>query len=200
MAENSSTSSWRVVDVVTAAVLGMACGVIFLIWNVTGGAGIRDAIDALLPGTKGLLTGTWFIGGIIGGLVIRKPGAAFSVELLAAIVSMAFGSAWGMGAVYSGLFQGIGTELVFLLLGYRSFTLLTAMLAGVGAALGKWVLFLTVDAGYAKGFIYQVVYLPTMAVSGAILAGALGYFLVAAVAKTGALDRFAVGREARERV
>lgn len=48
--------------------------------------------DALLPGTKGLLTGTWFIGGIIGGLVIRKPGAAFSVELLAAIVSMAFGA------------------------------------------------------------------------------------------------------------
>lgn len=200
MVEQKTNLNWRVVDVVTAAVLGIACGIIFLIWNVTGGAGIRSAIDALLPGTKGLLTGTWFIGGIVGGLVIRKPGAALSVELLAAIISMLFGSAWGMGAVYSGLAQGIGTELVFLFLGYRSFTLASAALAGVGAALGKWVLFLTLDAGYEKGILYQVIYVSTMTLSGAILAGVAGYFLVKAVAKTGALDRFAVGREARARV
>ena len=35
----------------------------------------------------------------------------------------------------------------------------------------------------------------TLSISGAILAGAVGYFVVKALAKTGALDRFAVGRE-----
>lgn len=42
-----------------------------------------------------------------------------------------------------------------------------------------------------------MIYLVTLTISGAILAGALGFYVVKALAKTGALDRFAVGREQR---
>jgi putative membrane protein len=42
---------------------------------------------------------------------------------------------------------------------------------------------------------FNVIYLSTMCVSGALLAGALGFVLVRGLAATGALDRFAVGRE-----
>lgn len=200
MASAQPKLSWRVNDVVTAAVLAVACGVIFLIWNYTGGGGIRSALDALLPGTKGLLTGTWFIGGIIVGLVIRKPGAALFGEVLASVVEMAMGSSWGMGAVYSGIAQGLGAEIVFALFMYRQYNLLVAALAGVGAAVGKFILAGVIQGGFAKGLVYQLIYGGTMAVSGALLAGVLGYILVMALAKTGALDRFAVGREVRARV
>lgn len=39
--ENSArpNMSWRVIDIVTAAVLGVAVGLVFVVWNVVGGAG-----------------------------------------------------------------------------------------------------------------------------------------------------------------
>ena len=54
-----------------------------------------EAMDALTPGLGGLATGIWLLGGILGGLVIRKPGAAVYVEVLAATVSAVLGSQWG---------------------------------------------------------------------------------------------------------
>ena len=66
----SSRLQWRVIDIVTAAVLGVACGLIFWVWNTVGYAGFT-AMDALTPGLGGLFNGVWFLGGIIGGLVIR---------------------------------------------------------------------------------------------------------------------------------
>ena len=47
------TRRWRVVDIITAAVLGVATGLIFWVWNG--------------------------LGGVLGGLIIRKPGAAIMV-------------------------------------------------------------------------------------------------------------------------
>ena len=40
--------SWRVVDIVTAAVLGVACGLLFWVWNSIGYAGFK-ALDTLTP-------------------------------------------------------------------------------------------------------------------------------------------------------
>ena len=70
---------WRVIDIVTAAVLGVACGLIFVAWNQVGYAGY-EAFKAILPGLNGLVTGVWLLGGTLGGYVIRKPGAALFVE------------------------------------------------------------------------------------------------------------------------
>ena len=41
--------SWRVIDIVTAAVLGVACGLLFWVWNSIGYAGYK-ALDTLTPG------------------------------------------------------------------------------------------------------------------------------------------------------
>ena len=81
------TLRWRVVDIVVAAVLGVAIGLVFWGWNIIGGAWF-GAADALTPGFGGIAVGIWLIGGVIGGLVIRKPGAALVVEVIAAIISM----------------------------------------------------------------------------------------------------------------
>lgn len=191
--------SWRVVDIVVAAVLGVAIGLLFWGWNTVGGLWFT-AMDGLTPGLGGIAVGIWLIGGVIGGLVIRKPGAALLVELIAAIVSALIGNVWGVTTIFSGLAQGLGAELIFLAFLYVRFTLPVAMLAGVGAGVGAWVLELFLTPNIVKSLEFNLIYLGTLAVSGALLAGLVGWLLVRALAATGALSRFAAGREARRDV
>jgi len=190
---------WRVVDIVVAAVLGVAIGLLFWGWNTVGGLWFT-AMDGLTPGLGGIAVGIWLIGGVIGGLVIRKPGAALLVELIAAIVSALIGNVWGVTTIFSGLAQGLGAELIFLAFLYLRFTLPVAMLAGLGAGVGAWVLELFLTPNLAKSVEFNLIYLGTLAVSGALLAGLVGWLLVRALAATGALSRFAAGREARRDV
>ncbi len=189
---------WRAVDFVTAAVLGVACGAIFVMWNIIGGAW-TDALNALTPGFGGLALGIWLLGGTLGGLIIRKPGAAIFVEVLAASVSAAVGNQWGIGVLYSGIAQGLGVEIVLLILAYRKFNVSVAMLMGAGAAIGAWVLEFFMG-NIAKSVEFNVIYFFAQLTSGILLAGLLSWFLVKALAKTGALDRFAAGREFRAEV
>jgi energy-coupling factor transport system substrate-specific component len=192
----TSVWRWRVVDIVVAAVLGVAIGLVFWGWNTIGYAWF-GAADALTPGLGGIAVGIWLLGGVIGGLVIRKPGAALVVELVAAIVSMLIGNVWGVSTVLSGLVQGLGAEIIFALFFYRRFGIAVAALAGVGAAVAAWVfeLFYGSSPNILKSVEFNTIYLVSVVVSGAILAGVVGWLLVRALAVTGALNRFAVGRE-----
>ncbi len=199
MASTAPSLRWRVIDIVTAAVLGVACGLIFAAWNSVGNAAL-EGLKAITPGLDGLATGVWLLGGTLGGYVIRKPGAALFVELMAATVSMALGSQWAVETIYSGLAQGLGAEVVFALVAYRRFNAAIVGLAGAVSFAFEWVLELFLYAHIEKGLLYNVIYLVCGAVSGVVLAGILTWALTNALAKTGALDRFASGRGARELV
>ncbi len=190
---------WRVVDIVTAAVLGVATGLVFVVWNIVGGAWFTAA-DALTPGLGGLAVGPWLLGGVLGGLIIRKPGAAIFVEVVAASVSAAVGNQWGISTLYSGLAQGLGAELIFLLFGYRRFSLPVSMLAGALAGIGAFTLELFTSGNLARTIEFNAIYATCLVISGAVLAGLVGWLLVRALAGTGALDRFAAGRERRGEV
>lgn len=198
-AAGSRRLRWRVVDIVVASVLGVAAGLIFLLWNV-GYLGPKALLEPLLPGLQGLLDGPWLFAGVLGALVIRKPGAAIYTETLAAVVSALIGNQWGgFLTIEAGLVQGLGAELIFLLFFYRRWNLGVAVLAGIGAALAGGINNLLLwYAGADTGF--TVVYLLSTALSGAVLAGALAWVLARGLAATGALDRFASGRAARTRV
>lgn len=199
MASTAPSLRWRVIDIVTAAVLGVACGLIFVVWNQVGNAAL-EGLKAITPGLDGLATGVWLLGGTLGGYVIRKPGAALFVELMAATVSMALGSQWAVETIYSGLAQGIGAELVFALVAYRRFNAAIVGVAGAVSFAFEWVLELFLYGHIEKGLLYNVIYLVCGAVSGVVLAGLLAWALTNALAKTGALDRFASGRGVRELV
>ncbi len=190
---------WRVVDIVVASVLGVAAGLIFLAWNV-GYLGPKALLEPLLPGLQGLLDGPWLFAGVLGGLIIRKAGAAIYVELLAAVVSALIGNQWGgFLTLEAGLVQGLGAELIFLLFFYRRWSLPVAILAGAGAALAGGINNLIL--WYAgSGPAFTAIYLVSTVISGAVIAGALSWVLARGIAATGALDRFGSGREARVRV
>ncbi|AWB96878.1 hypothetical protein DCE93_08705 [Agromyces badenianii] len=190
---------WRVVDIVVASVIGVATGLLFLFWNNVGYAWF-SAADAVTPGLGGIAVGIWLIGGVLGGLIIRKPGAALFVELLAAIVSALIGNQWGIETIYSGVAQGLGAELIFALFAYRRFGVVPAMLAGAAAGAAAWTLELFLSGNLQKSPEFLGLYFATVVVSGAVLAGLLGWFIVRGLAATGALSRFAAGQDVAQRV
>ena len=74
----------------------------------------------------------------------------------------------------------VGAELVFLATGYRRFGIVTAMLAGAAAGVGAWTLELFTSGNLQKSAEFLVLYLGTIVVSGAVLAGLLGWIVVRA--------------------
>lgn len=188
----TSRRGWRTVDIVVAAVLAVAFGLAFTTWNNL----VYPTVSAPLTGSPlaPLVGGIWLMPGVVGGLVIRKPGAALFTEVVAATVSMLFGSVWGLTVFMSGVWQGLGAELVFALFAYRRWGLGAALFAGAGAglAMGLYEAFVYYGAGYA--FDWQVVYVLSAITTGVLIAGALGWLLVRALARTGALAPFASGR------
>ncbi|MGV9193885.1 ECF transporter S component [Microbacterium sp. MC2] len=195
----ASRFRWRVVDIVVASVLGVASGLIFLLWNI-GYLGPKALLEPLLPGLQGLLDGPWLFAGVLGALIIRKPGAALYTETLAAVVSALIGNQWGgFLTIEAGLIQGLGAEIVFLVVAYKLWSLPVAVLAGAGAGLFGAVNNLILwFAGSDATF--TIVYLVSSTLSGAVIAGGGAWLIARGLAATGALDRFASGRAARERV
>lgn len=193
----AARSSWRVVDIVVASVVAVAVGVIFWAWSA-GYAGIA-IITAAFPPAAGLYGGGWLIAGVIGGLIIRKPGAALYCELLAAIVEALLGSSFGLTVLLSGLVQGLGAELVFAAFRYRRFSLPVALLAGALAGVGMGI---NDNLGYNAewDFGWKTVYLVFGAVSGAVIAGLLSWLAVRGLGRTGALGNLASRRAAAEPV
>jgi len=182
---------WRVVDIVTAAVLGVASGVLFWAWGLAWTP--LSTLLAFSPGLSGLLAGGWLFAGILGGLVIRKPGAAVFTELVAAVVSALIGTQWGFETLIWGAIEGLGAELVFAVLLYRVWSFWVAPLAGAGA--GVAVAILDTNFSSIAGFdpVAKLVYAISAIVSGAV-AGVLSWLAVRALARSGALNRFASGR------
>jgi energy-coupling factor transport system substrate-specific component len=187
---------WRVVDIVVASVLAVVGGVVFAIWNVTY-TPVSTWLSVFPPATA-LVVGVWLFPGVLGGLVIRKPGAAVYTEFVAALVSALIGNQWGFSVVWYGALEGLGAEVVFLLFLYKRFDLPVALGAGLGAGIACGILDdVFYNAGLSTG--YLVGYVVFAALSGLVIAGLGSWALTRALAQTGALAPLASGRAA-ERV
>ena len=189
---------WRVVDIVVASVIGVASGLVFFAWNQLFTPATAP-LEAALPGLQALGYGVWLFAGVLGGLIIRKPGAALFVELVAAAVSMVLGSVWAFDTILSGLFQGLAAELVFAAFLYSNWRIYVAVLAGAASGLAMGIKDNIVWNAAATGQ-FQLTYLISGVISGALIAGVGSWFLARGLARTGALGRFAAGREVTARV
>ena len=188
--------AWRTVDILTIAFLGAAFGIAYWGWGLAYEAPAAP-LKALFPPLAGITGAPWLIAGVVGGLVVWRPGAALMCEVVAALVSMIPGTQWGFTTLISGVLQGLGAELGFLLLGYGSFGLAAAMLAGALSApleaVYEWLVYWT---DWAWG--YKIAYLFILTGAGAVIAGGLGWVITRALAAAGALNAFPPGQEARE--
>jgi energy-coupling factor transport system substrate-specific component len=188
--------TWRTVDIVVAAAIAIAFGVVFWAWNQVWAAATPAFVA--IPPAQNILYGVWLVPAVLAGLIIRKPGAALFTELVAASVSAILGSQWGLDAVVSGALQGLGAEIVFLVVGYRRWTIAVALIAAVGTAIAAWVH--DTPLYYADiGIGPQLVILAFMAVSAIVIAGIGSWLLMRSLVQTGVLAQFPAGR-AQQRV
>ncbi len=187
---------WRTIDLLTCAFVGVAFGVAYWAWDLVYGVP-SDALTLIFPPLVGLAGGPWLMAGVVGGLIVRRPGAALFAELIAATLEALLGNKWGIATMISGVLQGLGAEIAFAILAYASFGLGAAILAGALSApleaLYEWYAYWT-DWGMG----YKVAYLLFFTVSGAVVAGGLGWLLVRGLARAGALNALPPGQEIRE--
>lgn len=184
---------WRVVDVVVASVLGVLGAAIFVVWNVSWAP--LSAAVAGFPPASALGVGVWLLPAVLGGLIVRRPGAAVYTETVAAVISALVGNQWGFSTVWYGFLEGMGAEVVFALLLFRRWGLPTALAAGAGAGvvvglLDTFVYYPDFELGY------KLLYLAFAILSGVVVAGLGAWGLTRALAATGALAPLASGRDA----
>jgi energy-coupling factor transport system substrate-specific component len=187
---------WRVVDIAVASVIGVASGLIFWVFGLIP---LYDALEALVPGLGGLMNGLWVFAGPLALFIVRKPGSGLYAEVIACFVEMILGSQWSaISELIPALLQGLAAEIVFAVVAYRIWTWWMAMICGTAASLGTWVYELFHKfAAIAPGGKYGLAFIITAAISGAVIAGLAMWGVMIAIAKTGALDRFASGRSVR---
>ncbi|HQF02369.1 MAG TPA: ECF transporter S component [Phycicoccus sp.] len=188
--------AWRTVDILTIAFLGAAFGIAYWGWGLAYEAPSAP-LKAIFPPLSGITAAPWLIAGVVGGLVVRRPGAALMCEVVAALVSMIPGTQWGFTTLISGILQGLGAEIGFAILGYGSYRLGAALLAGALSApmeaVYEWFVY-WVD--WSWGF--KIAYLVIFTVAGGLIAGGLGWLITRTLAGAGALNAFPPGQEARE--
>src|SRR5690606_14698767 len=113
--------------------------------------------------------GIWFIVSIITAYIIRKPGAAFISETIAAFVEVLIGNINGPRLILAGAIQGLGAEAIFAATGWRRYNVWVLMAAGMGSSVFSFVY------GYFMGGFavlspqYVLLMLAIRLVSGALL-------------------------------
>jgi energy-coupling factor transport system substrate-specific component len=174
---------WRTRDIVVAAVIGVAFGVVFVAFGVAW-----RAVDFLGP-FQNILYGVWLMPAIVAALVVRKPGAALFGEMVAAGLSTLLGSQWGPDTLLSGFVQGAAAELVFAFTLYRLWSLPVLAVASLASALAAWVHDWVV--WYAETSMDVLLLIgASMAVSAVVLLPIGSLLLVRGLREAGVLEGF----------
>ena len=183
---------WRVVDIVVAAVLGVAAGLVFWLWSLAYQP--LSVVLGLTPGLEGLTAGGWLFAGVLGGLIIRRPGAAIFTSVVAGVVEALLGNAWGTGNIIFSVVQGLGAEIGIALFAYASSRIYVAMVAG--ALSGVANVLITIPL-YYSGVVPMVVtvYAISAIFSGVVLGGIVAWALARGLARAGALARFPIAHK-----
>ncbi|GAA3750784.1 energy-coupling factor transport system substrate-specific component [Spinactinospora alkalitolerans] len=186
-----SVLNWRTVDIVVAAVIGVSIGVVFWLWGVLWTA--TEPLFVFFPPAQAVIYGMWMLPGVLGGLVIRKAGAALLTSVAAASVSILLGVPWGVSVIVSGVLQGLLPELVFLAFAYRRWNTGVAVLAGVAAGISPAIKD-NITTYVTWPIEYQLAYAAIVLVSAGLIAGVGGRLLTTALARTDALAPFPSAR------
>ncbi len=184
----AADAAWRTRDIVVAAVIGVAFGIVFWVWDLLWNA--LAPVSGVTPLPNFLMYGVWLMPAILAPLIVRKPGAAVFAEMVAAIVSAFLpGNVWGPDVLLSGLVQGAAAEVVFAMAFYRSWTWPVLALAAIASAAAAWIHDWVVwypsvatDVQLLRGVV--------MAISAIVIVGFGSAALAAALRRAGVLQGF----------
>ncbi|GER24091.1 thiamine ABC transporter permease [Zafaria cholistanensis] len=180
-------------DLVLMVVLGVVFG--FLYWAlVQAWTGLSILMGPAGDLAQHFLLGGWLLVAPIAVAIIRRPFVGIIAEVLASVIEVVFlGSAVGPILFVAAALQGLGSEIPFALRRYRSFGWGVFALSGL---LGAGLVFLF--SAFRFGWYGQELFILRLVVqlaSGVILGGLLAKVIVEALAKTGVVDNFAIGRD-----
>lgn len=186
---------WAMKDLVLMVVLGVVFG--FAYWAlVQAWNGL-----AILMGPAGdiaqhVLFGGWLLVAPLAIAIIRRPFAGVIAEVIASVVEVVFlGSPVGPLLFVAAAIQGAGSEIPFALTRYRRFGWGVFALSGL---LGAGLVFFY--SAFRSGWYGQDIFVLRLVIqclSGIVLGGLLGKVIVDALARTGVVDNFAIGRADR---
>ena len=143
-------NKWRVVDIVVAAIIAVASGVIFWGWDIVCTAPLA-LFEAVTPGFEGLLNAFWLFAGPLAAIIVRKPGAALFAETLAAALELTMGNQWGVGgSLIVGIVQGLGAEIGLAIFAYKKWDLLSTTISGALAGVGCGLYLLAYQSGLER--------------------------------------------------
>lgn len=179
---------WRTRDIVIAAVVGVAFGVVFWAWGLWW-SGPIEALFSFAPPLKDLGYAVWLVPAVLAPLIVRKPGAALFAEMVAAGVSAILGSQWGVDTLLSGFVQGAAAELIFAFTLYQSWSFAVLAVAAIASAAAAWIhdwaiWYADVDLGV------QLVRGLLMAISAVVLVAGGSVALHRSLKRAGVLDGF----------
>ena len=179
-------------DLVLIVVLGVVFG--FLYWAlVQAWTGLSILLGPAGDLAQHVLLGGWLLVAPIAVAIVRTRFAGILAEVLASVIEVVFlGSAVGPMLIVAAAIQGAGSELPFAVRRYSSFGWGSYALSGL---LGAGFVF--IFSAFRFGWYGQDLFFIRLAIqlaSGVILGGLLAKVIVDALAKTGVVDNYAIGR------
>lgn len=192
-AQSPARSRYRTIDLIVPVIIGVVFGVAFYAYG--GVYTVLTPLFTAFPPASGLPVGFFVVPAIVAALIVRKPGAALIAEMLAAVIEMALGSQFGWIALMGGVVKVLSVEGAFLLFRWKKFTYGVALLGAVMSLILDWlfkIILVTPEwSAFWKGSL-----LVAHMISAPILSAGVAVLLVSLLAKTGAINAFAPGREA----
>ncbi|WP_085991189.1 ECF transporter S component [Oceanobacillus senegalensis] len=194
------TKQWKLKEIVLMSILGVVFGIIYLAFFLFG-QGLRNILAPFGLGPFGyeVIFGIWFIVSILAAYILRKPGVAFTAEVIAGVVEVLLGTAAGPALILAAAIQGLGAELIFALTKWRDYRLRILVLSGMSAAVFSFVWNLYSSGNIALGLELLVGMLIVRLISGALLAGVVGKWIGDQLAQTGVLRGYALGKELQKK-
>lgn len=178
-------------EIVLTLVLAVALGVAFWGWTFV----YELAKPALKIFGLGYLTaGFWILASVFIPNIIRKPGVALVASLMAAFVESLL-THWGLTALFWGLVQGLGAEIIFFLFSYKRWNLVILSLAAVLSSTFSYALDAFLYDYKALGLTLNLTQWGSFVVSSVFLAAIVAQLLSERLLKLGVLDQFLIAQD-----
>ena len=189
--------TWQLKDVILASIISVLFAIICF-------ATVHSVVFSLTPIIAvfgfgdiaiGFVFGIFFISAVFTPYILQKPGVATIVGTMTALIQVLMGSAFASTLIVSGLVQGLGAELIFLLFRYKKFNWNTMLLAAAGCTVTSFILawyrglWVDLDPSFvATRFFIRLA-------SALLFSGVISKLLADRLAKSGVLKSYPLGQK-----